>query len=53
VQFTLREFATHLGQELVSEQVAIVRTNGGKITSIVGYYDSTEFRQQFWGDGGT
>src|SRR5688572_32918904 len=37
VQFTLREFATHLGRELLSEQVAIVRTNAGKITSVVGY----------------
>lgn len=51
VQFTLREFAAHLGRELLSEQVAIVRTNGGKITSIVGYYDSDEFRSQFWGEG--
>jgi len=50
VQFTLREFASHLGRELLSEQVAIVRTNGGKITSIVGYYDSSEFREQFWSD---
>ena len=30
VQFTLREFASHLGRELLSEQVAIVRTNGGQ-----------------------
>ena len=51
VQFTLREFATHLGRELLSEQVAIVRTNAGKITSIVGYYDSNEFRGQFWNEG--
>jgi ketosteroid isomerase-like protein len=48
VQFTLREFASHLGRELLSEQVAIVRTNAGKITSIVGYYDTDEFRGQFW-----
>ena len=27
VQFTLREFASHLGRELLSEQVAIMRTN--------------------------
>jgi hypothetical protein len=27
-----------------------VRTNAGKITSIVGYYDSSEFREQFWSD---
>lgn len=50
VQFTLREFATHLGRELLSEQVAVVRSSGGKITSIVGYYDSAEFRGQFWGE---
>ena len=50
VQFTLREFASHLGRELLSEQVAIVRTGGGRITSIVGYYDSTEFRGQFWNE---
>jgi ketosteroid isomerase-like protein len=48
VQFTLREFAAHLGRELLSEQVAIFRTNAGRITSIVGYYDSDEFRRQFW-----
>jgi ketosteroid isomerase-like protein len=53
VQFTLREFASQLGRELLSEQVAIVRTNGGKITSIVGYYDSSEFREQFWSDSTT
>src|SRR4029079_9775940 len=51
ILFMLREFAAHLGRELVSEQVAIVRTNAGKITSIVGYYDSSEFREQFWSDG--
>jgi ketosteroid isomerase-like protein len=51
VQFTLREFAAHLGRELLSEQVAIVRTNAGKITSIVGYYDTDEFRNQFWNEG--
>jgi ketosteroid isomerase-like protein len=50
VQFTLREFASHLGRELLSEQAAIVRTNGGKITSIVGYYDTNEFREQFWNE---
>jgi ketosteroid isomerase-like protein len=48
VQFTLREFSSELGRELVSEQVAIFRTTGGRITSIVGYYDTDEFRSQFW-----
>jgi len=50
VQFTLREFAPTLGRELLSEQVAVMRTSGGKITSIVGYYDAEEFRGQFWSD---
>jgi len=51
VQFTLREYAAQLGRELLSEQIAVFRTSGGKITSIVGYYDSEEFRGQFWSDG--
>lgn len=51
VQFTLREFSSRLGRELISEQVAIMRTNAGKIVSIVGYYDSDEFRTQFWDEG--
>ena len=52
ILFTLREFAAHLGRELLSEQVAVLRASGGQITSIVGYYDSDEFRRQFWGEGG-
>ena len=50
VQFTLREFSSQLGRELLSEQAAIFRTNAGKITSIVGYYDTHEFREQFWNE---
>lgn len=50
VQFTLREFAAQVGRELISEQIAVVRTNAGRITSIVGFYDSAEFRRQFWDD---
>jgi ketosteroid isomerase-like protein len=50
VLFTLREFASHIGRELLSEQVAIVRSSGGKIVSVVGYYDTEEFRSQFWHD---
>jgi ketosteroid isomerase-like protein len=50
VLFTVREFAAHLGRELISEQVAVFRTNAGKITSVVGYYDSDEFRKQFWNE---
>ena len=52
VQFTLREFASQQGRELLSEQVAVIRSNGGRITSIVGYYDSAEFRNQFWNEAG-
>lgn len=48
VLFTVREFAPQLGRELLSEQVAIFRTSGGQITSVVGYYDAEEFRRQFW-----
>jgi len=51
VQFTLREFSSQLGRELVSEQVAMFRTNAGRIVSVVGYYDSDEFRRQFWVEG--
>jgi ketosteroid isomerase-like protein len=50
VQFILREYAPHLGRELISEQLAVVRAGDGKIVSVVGYYDSAEFRAQFWDD---
>ena len=50
VLFTLREFASQLGRELISEQVAVIRANAGRIVSIVGYYDSAEFRSQFWNE---
>jgi ketosteroid isomerase-like protein len=53
VQFTLREFASDLGRELISEQIAVFRANAGRITSIVGYYDAEEFRRQFWGESAT
>lgn len=48
VQFVIREFSTRLGRDLLSEQVAVVRATQGKIISIVGYYDSAEFRRVFW-----
>lgn len=48
VQFVVREYSSRLGRDLISEQVAIFRVSGGKIVSIVGYYDSTEFRKVFW-----
>ncbi|MBA3449726.1 MAG: nuclear transport factor 2 family protein [Chloroflexia bacterium] len=52
VQFTLREFVAQVGRELLSEQVAVFRTNAGRITSVIGYYDTDEFHRQFWTDGG-
>ncbi|MFN8593433.1 MAG: nuclear transport factor 2 family protein [Thermomicrobiales bacterium] len=52
VMFTLREFSPQLGRELISEQVAIVRASGGQIVSVVGFYDTDEFRRQFWFDVG-
>jgi ketosteroid isomerase-like protein len=48
VQFVIREFSTRLGRDLLSEQVAVFRVAQGKIVSIVGYYDSAEFRRVFW-----
>ena len=51
VQFTLREFSAQLGRELLSEQLAMFRTNAGRIVSVVGYYDSEEFKRQFWAEG--
>ena len=51
VQFVGREYAPHLGRELLSEQVAIVRSSEGRIVNVVGYYDSAEFRRLFWEEG--
>lgn len=48
VQFVFREFSDRLGKEVVSEQAAIFRVVNGKIVSIVGYYDSSEFKRVFW-----
>lgn len=48
VQFVIREYAPDLGRELLSEQMAIVRAADGRIVSVVGYYDSGEFRRLFW-----
>ena len=48
VQFVVREYSSRLGRDLISEQVAIFRVSDGKIVSVVGYYDSTEFRKVFW-----
>jgi ketosteroid isomerase-like protein len=51
IQFVIREYAPHLGRELISEQVVIVRSGDGQIISLVGYYDSAEFHRLFWDDG--
>jgi ketosteroid isomerase-like protein len=51
IQFVVREYAPHLGRELVSEQLVIARASEGKLVSIVGYYDSAEFHRLFWDDG--
>jgi len=51
VQFVIREYAAHLGRELISEQVAIVRASDGRIVNDVGYYDAAEFQRLFWDEG--
>jgi ketosteroid isomerase-like protein len=48
VQFVIREFSQRLGRELISEQIAVFRVAGEKIVSIVGYFDTAEFRRLFW-----
>ena len=53
VQFIIREYAAQVGRELISEQVAIVRSAEGRIVNVIGYYDSAEFRRLFWNEGTT
>lgn len=48
VQFVIREYSARQGRELISEQMAVIRVSGGKIVSMVGYYDSAEFHRVFW-----
>ncbi len=48
VQFVVREFSQRLGRDLISEQLAVFRVAENKIISIVGYYDTAEFRRVFW-----
>ena len=48
VQFVIREYSPQLGRELISEQLAIVRSSEGRIVNVVGYYDSAEFHRLFW-----
>jgi ketosteroid isomerase-like protein len=50
VQFIIREFAPHIGRELISEQLAVFRASDNRIVSVVGYYDTAEFRRLFWDD---
>jgi len=51
VQFVVREFSQRLGRDLISEQLAVFSVADGRIISIVGYYDSAEFRRVFWEEG--
>jgi ketosteroid isomerase-like protein len=48
VQFVIREYSARQGRELISEQILVIRVTGGKIVSMVGYYDSAEFHRVFW-----
>jgi ketosteroid isomerase-like protein len=51
IQYVIREYSARQNRELISEQVAMIRVTGGKIVSVVGYYDTVEFQRVFW-DGG-
>ena len=48
VMYVIREYSPRQGRERISEQVAVLRVSGGKIVSIVGYYDGAEFQRVFW-----
>ena len=48
VMYVIREYSPRQGRERISEQMAVIRVSGGKIVSIVGYYDSGEFQRVFW-----
>ena len=48
IQYVIREYSARQNRELISEQVAMIRVTGGKIVSIVGYYDTVEFQRVFW-----
>lgn len=50
VQFVIREFSRTQKREVLSEQVLIVRSAEGRIVSLLGYYDTLEFRRLFWDD---
>lgn len=46
--YVIREYSPRQGRERISEQMAVIRVSGGKIVSIVGYYDGAEFQRVFW-----
>ena len=48
VQYVIREYSARQNRELISEQVVMIRVTGGKIVSVVGYYDTVEFQRVFW-----
>lgn len=48
VMYVIREYSPRQGRERISEQMAVIRVSGGKIVSIVGYYDGGEFQRVFW-----
>lgn len=48
VMYVIREYSPRQGRERLSEQMAVIRVSGGKIVSIVGYYDGGEFQRVFW-----
>ncbi|MBA3380025.1 MAG: nuclear transport factor 2 family protein [Chloroflexota bacterium] len=51
VQYVIREYSARQNRELISEQVAMIRVTGGKIVTVVGYYDTVEFQRVFWDTG--
>lgn len=51
IQYVIREYSARQNRELISEQVAMIRVTGGKIVSLVGYYDTVEFQRVFWEGG--
>lgn len=48
IQYVIREYSARQNRELISEQVAMIRVTGGKIVTVVGYYDTIEFQRVFW-----
>lgn len=48
VMYVIREYSARQGRDRMSEQIAVIRVSGGKIVSVVGYYDSAEFQRVFW-----